>query len=90
MISPSEIKERMKVSSFESEMQDALKIVDKEIKEALANRDIKTPVPTVRLGNKYRTEALAQRLIQLGYTCKKESISVGGVRQNPRWFIYFI
>lgn len=94
MISPSELKEQMKVSQFEIDMQELLKVVDEKIREALTNGDIKIRLPyDFKLGNlRYhqdKTNVLAQRLLQLGYKCIQESNIIGGVLQKPRWYLYF-
>lgn len=93
VISPSELKEAMTVSQFESDLQDEVKRVDKKIREALANGDIKILIQPLKLENLFyqeeKLDALAQRLIQLGYNCKRESNVVGGVLKSPAWYLYF-
>jgi len=94
MITPQELKDRMAESEFIKDMENALKEVDREIKVALNKGDIRILVPThIKLGNLFysdeKQKALAEKLLSMGYNCKKESEVIDGVRQSPTWFLYF-
>lgn len=84
MISPEELKEQMKVSQYEKDMTVALKKVDKEIREALENGQYKIMLPNVQLSGAFFFEEianlLAERLLRLGYKCRKE---------DGTWYLYF-
>ena len=94
MITPAELKSRANESEFAKHMENALNIVNEKIKSALAKGDIRIMLPThMKLGNlNYyddKQSALAKKLSSMGYNCKKKSEIIGGVRQEPIWFLYF-
>lgn len=94
MITPEELKNRASENKFAKDMENALKIVNEEIEIALEKGDIRIILPTkMELGNLYyyddKQDALAKKLLSMGYNCKKKSEIIGGVRQDPIWFLYF-
>ena len=94
MITPQELKDRMKESKFAKDMENALKVVNEKIEEALKKGCIKIILPThMELGDLYyyddKQNALAKKLLSMGYNCKKETEIIGGVRQAPIWYLYF-
>jgi len=94
MITPEELKSKASETKFAKDMDNALKIVNEEIEIALQKGDIKIILPTkMELGNLFyyddKQNALAEKLLSMGYNCKKKSEIIGGVRQDPIWFLYF-
>ena len=94
MITPEELKKRVSETKFAKDMENALKIVNEEIEKALGKGDTKLILPThMELGNLHyyddKQNALAEKLLSMGYNCKKESNVIGGVRQEPIWYLHF-
>lgn len=94
MITPAELKSRVGGSEFAKDMENALNIVNETIESALAKGDIRIVLPThMKLGNLHyyddKQNALAKKLSGMGFNCKRESEVIGGVRQDPTWFLYF-
>lgn len=94
MITAEELKSRVSETKFAKDMDNALKIVNEKIESALEKGDIKITLPThMKLGNLYfyddKQNALAKKLLNMGFNCKKESEVISGVRQEPIWYLYF-
>lgn len=94
MITPEELKTRVSETKFAKDMDNALNIVNKAIESALEKGDTNIVLPThMELGNLYyyddKQNALAKKLLSMGYNCKKESKIISGVRQDPIWYLYF-
>ncbi|GEK35507.1 hypothetical protein [Kurthia sibirica] len=94
MISPSELRDRMKSSQYEKDMIKAFRLVNQMIEDGLKNGDCMIRLPyDMKLGNLAsaddKTDALANRLLQAGFNCKKETKMKNGVMQRPTWYLYF-
>lgn len=94
MLTPEQLKTRLEKSEFEEDMQNALKKFGEELEKEVDKGKNKMMIPGhYKLGNLFyyddKQEALAQRLIEMGYKCKYERETVGGVVQHPQWFLYF-
>lgn len=95
MITPQELREKTSKLQFAKDMGNALIEVDKAINKALDKGNIRAIIPThMELGNLYyyddKQNAIAKELISRGFKCKRESEIIGGVKQDPIWYIYFV
>lgn len=90
---PEDLKNIALKSGIEKDIEDALEKFEKEAKERASKGEIKMVVPAPKIGNLFynddKRNYFAKELQSKGFTCRKVVEYIGGVRQDPLWFVFF-